>query len=603
MPQLSIFSMLNRQEIQILGDPLSNSGISTYVMKTDTPGLVRFRHPLTERFLSHDKAETEGGDEFQNKEAHNPCRFDLSFESDGNTLNAVFGLVPIDDTELTKDFLEMAFGIGEAASEGLRAKPLLRRLHLRLIENGLVESLIRAMPRNEMIELSRELLYDKDSLSLLSGYAPNDHWLTTVLPQLLRWNKARRANPNIAVSPVEDEVFLRPAVDSRPPQTGLVLNSLARRHVLPQRSACILVTVRNEGAYLLDWLAYHLAIGFEHVFLYSNQNEDGSDEMLQLLARHGLITWCRNDCGQLLGAQDKAYAHALTSQPGILDFRWAAVIDIDEYITLDSKLFTTIDDFLSIQEINSVDAIGLSWAMYVAFPNQRWTDQSSTTRFEFRTREVDEHIKSLIRPQKFWSSHPHFPKSVLNLPFEFRTAAGGYHYHPVLEKQNPAIAKAPLAEHAWISHYFLRTAEEAMWKWHRGRANLANESEWFLDYLSNWFLQMHLSDKIVRDTRIHSFSPLHNIMLEKLNMLPGVAECGRQLKSEFRSRLVRLRSEFLGSAPTRIESEAVRQFRQVLQAVSDAEESSFSRISSASSSITKRDLPPKKGRQSTRGKG
>ena len=39
-------------------------------------------------------------------------------------------------------------------------------------------------------------------------------------------------------------------------------------------------TQKNEGAFLLKWIAYHRLIGFTDIVILSNDCEDGSDEML-----------------------------------------------------------------------------------------------------------------------------------------------------------------------------------------------------------------------------------------------------------------------------------------------------------------------------------
>lgn len=43
---------------------------------------------------------------------------------------------------------------------------------------------------------------------------------------------------------------------------------------------------RNEGPFLLEWLAYHLVIGFDRCVVVSNDCTDGSDALLDVLARH-----------------------------------------------------------------------------------------------------------------------------------------------------------------------------------------------------------------------------------------------------------------------------------------------------------------------------
>ena len=44
------------------------------------------------------------------------------------------------------------------------------------------------------------------------------------------------------------------------------------------------LTVRNEAAFLIEWVAHHLGIGFTDLVVLSNDCDDGTDAMLDRLA-------------------------------------------------------------------------------------------------------------------------------------------------------------------------------------------------------------------------------------------------------------------------------------------------------------------------------
>ena len=50
--------------------------------------------------------------------------------------------------------------------------------------------------------------------------------------------------------------------------------------------------VKNEGAFLLEWLAHHRACGFTDFLVFSNDCSDGTDLMLDRLAAMGWLTPC-----------------------------------------------------------------------------------------------------------------------------------------------------------------------------------------------------------------------------------------------------------------------------------------------------------------------
>ncbi len=104
--------------------------------------------------------------------------------------------------------------------------------------------------------------------------------------------------------------------------TGRVVNILA------------ILCVRNEGAFLLDWLAHHLACGVSHVLVLSNDYDDGSDAMLDRLAVLGHVTHIRND-----GPYDRAGVqftglNRAADTPLLAAADWVLPLDIDEFVNV-----------------------------------------------------------------------------------------------------------------------------------------------------------------------------------------------------------------------------------------------------------------------------
>ena len=75
----------------------------------------------------------------------------------------------------------------------------------------------------------------------------------------------------------------------------------------------IIVTTKNEGPFLLEWIAYHRLIGFDNIVVFSNNNEDGSDVLLSALGDAGLIRYYDNSelsDGLPADPQNRAYRRA-----------------------------------------------------------------------------------------------------------------------------------------------------------------------------------------------------------------------------------------------------------------------------------------------------
>ncbi len=535
------------REAGITADPLRARAVSMRILPTDVPGKVRLLYPVgRRRFLTADAA---GG---------------LRMDGSGDTMEAVFDQVAVDGAAVPAAAQMVADAIAAACVGGLRAAVFLTLLRDGGLRLGLAETLLRLLPEEELAELARSVLGDAADMAKLTQAMAGDRWVGEMLPELAGWLGARPdVVGHVAQCPAADEAALLPAAGEGVVPAGLALHALARRQVLPRRGACIVASARNEGPYLLDWLSYHLSVGFEHVFVYTNENADGSDELLGLLAQHGVVTLIHNERTDVMGPQLKGYTHALTMLPDVLDYRWAALLDLDEYFAFDAGVFGGVADFLAVQETQRVDAIALCWAMFAASPDDRWSEASTLQRFTRRQRRVDGHVKSLIRPRKFWYSQPHFPTAVLDAPFEYRGADGSIHHH-AHEGRTPALSGAPAAEQAWVNHYMLRSGEEALWKWSRGRGDLpAGNPERMrsLGEIAAGFLDLSRPEHLVADTRIADCARGHAAVLARLLALPGVAACEAEIKARF-GRVIRENARAFAAETGG--ADCVRYFREAL---------------------------------------
>ena len=120
------------------------------------------------------------------------------------------------------------------------------------------------------------------------------------------------------------------------------------------------LTVRNEGAYLLEWLAHHRAVGFTDFLVFSNDCDDGTDTMLDRLADMGQLTHARNPAPHPQGPQWAALKTAST-HPLFATADWAMAIDIDEFVNIHTGAHR-IPDLLAA--LPQATAIPLTWRMF-----------------------------------------------------------------------------------------------------------------------------------------------------------------------------------------------------------------------------------------------
>lgn len=124
---------------------------------------------------------------------------------------------------------------------------------------------------------------------------------------------------------------------------------------------CLAVlTVKNEGAFLIDWIAHHRATGFTDFLVFSNDCTDGTDAMLDRLAAMGWLTHVRNDGPHPNGPQWEALKQA-SKHPARAEADWSLVFDIDEFVNVRAGDGTLAALFAALPEAT---AIPLTWRLF-----------------------------------------------------------------------------------------------------------------------------------------------------------------------------------------------------------------------------------------------
>lgn len=93
----------------------------------------------------------------------------------------------------------------------------------------------------------------------------------------------------------------------------------------------LLSSMRDEGPYALEFIAHHRAIGFDRLFIASNDCRDGTDLLLDALDAGGAITHFRNHVRAADKPQHSAYAR-MRRRFGLDGADWLMVLDADEFL-------------------------------------------------------------------------------------------------------------------------------------------------------------------------------------------------------------------------------------------------------------------------------
>ncbi len=129
--------------------------------------------------------------------------------------------------------------------------------------------------------------------------------------------------------------------------------------------------VRNEAAFLLEWLAHHRAVGFDDFLIFSNDCDDGTDTMLDRLEAMGLVTHVRNDGPYARGGIQFTALKLAAKHPVLKRADWILPLDIDEFVNIHCGDHTLGALHAALPQAT---AITLTWRLFGANGQLRYQD-------------------------------------------------------------------------------------------------------------------------------------------------------------------------------------------------------------------------------------
>ncbi|MDO6724747.1 glycosyltransferase family 2 protein [Celeribacter halophilus] len=246
---------------------------------------------------------------------------------------------------------------------------------------------------------------------------------------------------------------------------------------MKKNTFCVVTCVKNEGPFLLEWIAYCKGIGVTDFLIFSNDCDDLSAEILDRLDDLGVVRHLPNPTGFMNSSQH--HRTALTYAPLHKEFQRAdyiVIIDCDEFIfskigdgTLQS-LVTSLDepDIISLSELN------FGFGHNLEFRDGLVTQQFRRSRDKVPPPEKPRRgVKSIVRRTdkiKEFSNH----RPVVDPKFfnEIKWYDGSGKPMPMrfVKNHKRGINCQGRYEKAWLNHYTLRSGESMLAKLERGDA-------------------------------------------------------------------------------------------------------------------------------------
>jgi hypothetical protein len=313
-----------------------------------------------------------------------------------------------------------------------------------------------------------------------------------------------------------------------------LLNHLMLAQIVPTRKAAVVCPMRDDGIFAIEWIAHHLALGFHHAFIYTNDNADGSELLLRRLADHGVITLMESETDGQVRPELKAFEHAVQLLPEARDFEWLLFVDSDEFLMLGPQHHHNVDKMLSALAARYPDqlpaAILYEWLWYIS--GMVFEKRSGLLIERFQHARPHWLTKSLVRVADLITMRPqHHPelkpdRLIVDSQFE------PFDMNKVWERRPPCY------EGGWIAHYWPKSFEEFSLKKARGD-NLAMENN---EYQRDFGLFFQWNGIPTRDNHFPldpAFAARVKQKAAELRELDGVAAAELEVGRRFRALLSR----------------------------------------------------------------
>ncbi|WP_395540264.1 glycosyltransferase family 2 protein [Neotabrizicola sp. sgz301269] len=312
------------------------------------------------------------------------------------------------------------------------------------------------------------------------------------------------------------------------------------------RRVAIVTTMKNEGPFILEWLAYHRAIGVTDFLIYTNDCSDGTDTMLQMLAGKGLCQWRENPFRDMDLKPQHAALQAAESEAVLQAADWAICMDVDEFIDVKlgdgtlKALFTAMEAALP-----GANMIALTWRL---FGNGEVRDYEDRFLLEQFTRCAPELVrkphqawgfKTLFRTLEIYKKlGVHRPKGLKpDLWDQVRWLNGSGREMPKEMFRNGWRSTLETYGYDWVqlNHYAVRSAESFLVKRDRGRVNHVDRDQG----LNYWFRMNHNAQE---DRSIQRMIPALQAEWDRLMADPEIAAAHAYSVRCHRAKIAELRA-------------------------------------------------------------
>lgn len=232
-------------------------------------------------------------------------------------------------------------------------------------------------------------------------------------------------------------------------------------------SLAIVCIAKNEGAYIKEWIEYHLLQGIEQFYIYDNESPDDMKHVLAPYIKSGIVTYHLIE-GK--GKQLDAYNDAINRYKN--EVKYLCFIDVDEFLVQEKAEKSIVEIINIIMKKNyRSGGIAVNWRMYGSSGYAKKQKGSVLETFLYRgsnEAKGNECIKTIANPRYIKKyEHVHFPTYVTgfnNIDENGKIVLGWYN-------------KITQTKVIRINHYFTKSEEEWIERRKNGKADTEDDND------------------------------------------------------------------------------------------------------------------------------
>jgi hypothetical protein len=257
----------------------------------------------------------------------------------------------------------------------------------------------------------------------------------------------------------------------------------------PVLASCL----KDEGPFILEFVAHHLAVGFAAVLIASNDCTDGSDALLDALQEAGFAGHVRHQVKPGEMPQVRGFARLRRTFP-IDTASWLMMLDTDEFLNIQTGAGRLADLLAEIPP--EVDILALNWVNFGNYPHDEWQPVPVCDRFRHRLPRAhasNTPVKTLSRnPVNFGAIHAHhMMRFRLQRPIEVMRADRSRFSLPAeavlynhLRRWKPDEIRHGIAQ---VNHHPIKTYDSFLLRRARGRGGVPSHGSETIRHTDRYF--------------------------------------------------------------------------------------------------------------------